>query len=88
MSQVSSSFLERSRQGKPVNHYKVLGLEPTATEQDIRTAFKQMALKYHPDRATISSEKAVAEHIFKLVSEASRVLGEPSSRAEFDKLCL
>jgi DnaJ-class molecular chaperone len=70
----------------PVNHYKVLGVTPTANEQEIRAAFKSAALKFHPDKAPDGMWRAAAEVVFRLVSEASRVLSDANNRAEYDKV--
>jgi DnaJ like chaperone protein len=52
--------------------YKVLGIEPTATDEEVRKAYKRMALKYHPDKvATLGEDvQKAAEEKFKKVQEA------------------
>ncbi len=60
---------------RPVNTskaYEILGVEKTATEEDIKKAYRQMALKYHPDRVTHLGEdvRKSAEEKFKKVQEA------------------
>ena len=52
--------------------YKVLGIEPTATDEEVRKAYKRMALKYHPDKvATLGEDvQKAAEEKFKKVQQA------------------
>lgn len=47
--------------GEPVNHYKVLGVELTATEDEIKRAFRRLAMRDHPDRESDESKKAAKE---------------------------
>ena len=62
--------------------YKVLGVEKTATEQEIKKAYRKLALKYHPDRNPNDKE---AEAKFRQVSEAYEVLSNPEKRAKYDQ---
>ena len=52
--------------------YKVLGIEPSATDDEVRKAYKRMALKYHPDKvATLGEDvQKAAEEKFKKVQQA------------------
>lgn len=59
------------------DHYKTLGVERTASEDEIKQAFRRLAMKHHPDRG------GDAEH-FKKIEEAYRILGTAQSRAEYD----
>ena len=59
------------------NYYEILGVEPGATEQDIKTAFRKLAFKYHPDRNTDNPEAADQ---MKSVNEAYAVLSDPDKR--------
>eukprot|EP00993_Chasmostoma_nieuportense_P002674 NODE_3449_length_965_cov_30.884248_g3300_i0.p1 GENE.NODE_3449_length_965_cov_30.884248_g3300_i0~~NODE_3449_length_965_cov_30.884248_g3300_i0.p1 ORF type:complete len:315 (-),score=63.87 NODE_3449_length_965_cov_30.884248_g3300_i0:19-903(-) len=61
--------------------YDDLGLSKTATVEDIKKAYRKLALKWHPDR---NPNNAEAEKQFKKVSEAYAVLSDPSKRAEYD----
>jgi len=61
-----------------------LGVERDATDQDIRQAFRKLALKYHPDRFG-DSERAEAEERFQGITEAFNVLRDPGSREKYDK---
>ena len=62
--------------------YEVLGLGRSAGEADIKRAFRQMAMKYHPDR---NPGDAAAELRFKEVNEAYEVLRDPQKKAAYDQ---
>ncbi|MCC1495350.1 DnaJ C-terminal domain-containing protein [Alcanivorax sp. 1008] len=64
------------------DYYALLGVEPEADEATIKTAYRRLARKYHPD---ISQEKD-AEAKFKEVAEAWQVLKDPDKRADYDQL--
>ena len=64
------------------DYYEVLELERTATEADIKKAYRKLARKYHPD---VSKEKD-AEARFKELGEAYEVLKNPEKRAAYDQL--
>jgi curved DNA-binding protein CbpA len=63
------------------NLYSVLGVSPTASAQEIKLAYKQLALKYHPDR---NPGNARAEELFKIVNSAYQTLSNSSKRARYD----
>ena len=63
--------------------YKVLGVPETASEDEIKRAFRKLAQKYHPDR---NPNDKTAEDRMKEASEASDVLSDPKKRAEYDKI--
>ena len=60
------------------NYYDILGISKTATEEEIKMAFRKLAQKYHPDK------KGGDEKKFKEASEAYAVLSDKKKRAEFD----
>ena len=64
------------------DYYKILGVERTATEEEIKTAYKKMAIKYHPDRNPADKE---AEEKFKEAAEAYDVLHDPDKRSRYDQ---
>ncbi len=63
------------------DYYEVLGVRRDAGDDDIKKAYRQMALKYHPDR---NSEDPHAEERFKEASEAYEVLSDPERRHIYD----
>lgn len=65
------------------DYYKVLGVERTATQDEIKKAYRKLAIKYHPDKN--QGDKA-AEEKFKEVTEAYEVLGKEDSRRKYDEL--
>ena len=64
------------------DYYKILGVERTATADEIKRAYKKVAIKYHPDRN--EGDKA-AEEKFKQAAEAYNVLSDPDKRARYDQ---
>ncbi len=64
------------------DYYKLLGVEKTATAQEIKKAYRKLALKYHPDRNPGNKE---AEEKFRQVSEAYEVLSNEEKRAKYDQ---
>jgi len=65
------------------DYYKVLGVEKTASQDDIRKAFRKLAREYHPD---VAKDKKSAEAKFKEINEANEVLGDPEKRKRYDEL--
>jgi DnaJ-class molecular chaperone len=66
------------------DYYQVLGVSKTATEKEIKAAYRKLARKWHPD-ANPSDPKA-AEEKFKELQEAYEVLGDPEKRRKYDAL--
>lgn len=62
--------------------YEVLGVEKSATDEEIKRAFRKLAIKYHPDRNQGNKE---AEEKFKEINEAYQVLSDSEKRAQYDR---
>ena len=64
------------------DYYKVLGVEPDASDADIKAAYRKLARKYHPDR----SKEPNAEEQFKAINEANEALKDPEKRRAYDQV--
>jgi molecular chaperone DnaJ len=64
------------------DYYDVLGVSRAAVDQEIKSAYRKLALKYHPDR---NPGDTTAEERFKEAAEAYAVLGDPEKRARYDR---
>ena len=67
------------------DYYEVLGLQKGASEEEIKKAFRKMAMKYHPDKNPGNKE---AEEKFKEVNEAYSVLSDPDKKSKYDRFGL
>ena len=60
------------------DYYEVLTVERTASDQELKSAYRKLAMQYHPDR---NPDDPAAEEKFKQASEAYQVLSDPDKRA-------
>jgi curved DNA-binding protein CbpA len=67
-----------------VTHYDTLGVQVDATADEIRRAFRELTIKYHPDRYT-GDKREQAEERFQSITEAFNVLGRPELREKYDR---
>ena len=65
-----------------IEYYEFLGVSRDCSDQELKTAYRRLAMQYHPDRNPSNPE---AEEKFKLASEAYQVLSDPQKRAAYDR---
>src|SRR6266581_5222509 len=65
------------------DYYETLGVPRTASDVDIKKAFRKLAREFHPD---VAKNKTQAEAKFKEINEAYEVLGDPEKRKKYDEL--
>ncbi|MEQ9403591.1 MAG: DnaJ C-terminal domain-containing protein [Cyclobacteriaceae bacterium] len=65
------------------DYYKILGVDKKASQDEIKKAYRKLAVKYHPDK---NPDDKAAEEKFKEISEAKEVLGDPEKRVRYDEL--
>ncbi len=65
------------------DYYKILGVNKNAGEKEIRSAYRKLARKYHPD---VNPGDKAAEEKFKEINEANEVLSDPEKRKKYDEL--
>ncbi|CAG8552045.1 15769_t:CDS:1 [Racocetra persica] len=71
-----------------LNYYKVLEISKNATQEEIKTAYKRLALEYHPDKQSgkLDAEKKASEEKMKQINAAYETLSDPEKRKEYDSL--
>jgi curved DNA-binding protein len=65
-----------------VDYYKILGIQKTATQQEIKDAYRKLARKHHPD---LNPNDKDAKKNFQLINEANEVLSDPAKRKKYDQ---
>lgn len=65
-----------------IDYYKVLGITASATEKEIKSAYRKLARKFHPD---LNPNDPEAEKRFKQINEANEVLSDPEKRKKYDQ---
>src|SRR6478609_4679131 len=65
-----------------IDYYKILGLEKTATADEIKKAYRKLARQFHPD---INPNDKEAHKKFQQINEANEVLSEPENRKKYDQ---
>src|ERR1700716_1377604 len=64
------------------DYYETLAVPKTASEDEIKSAFRKLARKHHPD---VAKDKKAAEEKFKEINEAYEVLSDPEKRKKYDR---
>ena len=66
-----------------LDYYKILGVNKNATQEEIKKAYKKLAIKYHPDK---NEGEVLSEEIFKSVKEAYETLSDTHKKSKYDNL--
>lgn len=61
-----------------MNPYEIFGIEKTATQEEIKKKYRELSLRYHPDR------NPEGEEMFKKINEANSIIGDPEKRKQYD----
>lgn len=73
------------KQSKQKDYYKILGVSRRATEKEIKKAYREKALEWHPDKHSGEEEKEKAEKQFQLIAEAYEILSDEDKRQRYDR---
>jgi len=65
-----------------IDYYKILGVDKSASESDIKKAYRKLARKYHPD---LNPKDTTAKQKFQEINEANEVLSDPDKRKKYDQ---
>jgi len=63
------------------NYYDTLGVQTTATQDEIKQAYRKLSIKFHPDK---NNGDSFLEDMFKSINEANEILSDPKKRKEYD----
>lgn len=74
-----------AKQAKQKDYYKILGIKRNAKTKEIKKAYREKALEWHPDKHTGEEEKEKAEKQFQLVAEAYEILSDDEKRQMYDR---
>jgi DnaJ family protein C protein 7 len=75
---------KKYKKAKRKDYYKILGIEKSAGEDEIKKAYRKKALEWHPDKFQNEEEKVKAEEMFKDIGEAYSVLSDNQKRQRYD----
>ena len=64
-----------------MDYYEILGVDKKANQKEIKSAYRRLALKWHPDK----NKSAEAEKKFKQINQAFEVLSDPDKRQQYDQ---
>jgi DnaJ family protein C protein 3 len=73
------------KQSKQKDYYKILGVSRKVSKKDLKKAYRDLALQWHPDKHTGEEDKAKAQLQFQSISEAYEVLEDDEKRAKYDR---
>src|SRR5947207_1539759 len=76
-------YLPRPMPVQYKDYYAILGVSKTASQDEVRKAFRKLARQHHPD---VAKDKKTAETKFKEINEAYEVLGDAEKRKQYDEL--
>jgi len=82
----SNEANQKAEQARNRDYYQILGIKKNATPEEIKKAYRKLALKYHPDRNSETEQtKKIAQRKFQDVSDAYSVLSDPKKKEMFDQ---
>ncbi len=83
MDELNEADPDRFEGAQTGNFYELLGVPPTASREDLRVAYRRLALLHHPDRHA-EAERASAERVFRRIAAAYAMLSDPAKRQRYD----